>query len=104
VRVSLTVASEPLGDRSPDEALHFIGEQIDPASVTETTIGGYPAVIFDFTGGPWRQRNARILVDDRIYTFVGQPWDADLFPQALADVERLWNMASESIAFFDPWY
>lgn len=92
-----------MGDQTPDQALHFLGEQIDQASITETTIGGHPAVVFDFIGGPWRQRNARILVDDTVYTFVAQPWDAELFPQALADVERLWTMATGTIAFFDPW-
>jgi hypothetical protein len=103
VRVSLTVAGYPLGAISPDEALQPPSEQIDAASVTQTTIGGHPAVLFDFTGGPWRQCNAQILVGDAVYTFVGQPWDAELFPQALPDVERLWTMASETIAFFDLW-
>ena len=41
--------------------------------------------------------------DDVVYTFVGQPWDAEKFPQALPDVERLWEKVSESIAFFDKW-
>ncbi len=68
-----------------------------------TTIAGYPAVVYDFTGGPWRQRNAQIVAGDWVYTFVGQPWDAVEFPEALAGVETLWNAAVESIAFFDKW-
>ena len=103
LRASLAIGSYELGDQSPEKALQPISEQIDPSSVMTTTIGGYPAVIFDFTGGPWRQRNAKILVDDTVYTFVGQPWDAEKFPQALPDVERLWKTVSESIAFFDQW-
>jgi len=61
------------------------------------------AVTYDFVTGPWLQRNATVVVDDRYYTFVIQPWDPNLFPQALPDVERLWNTASQSVAFFDPW-
>jgi hypothetical protein len=103
VRASLAIGSYDLGDQPPEQALQPISEQIDPSSVMTSTIGGYPAVIFDFIGGPWRQRNAQILVGDTVYTFVGQPWDAEKFPQALPDVERLWQMVSESIAFFDQW-
>ena len=103
LHASLAVSSYGLGDQSPEQALKPISEQIDHISVMTTTIGGYPAVIFDFIGGPWRQRNAQILVDDVVYTFVGQPWDAEKFPQALPDVERLWKTVSESIAFFDKW-
>jgi hypothetical protein len=103
LRASLAVSSYGLGEQSPEQALQPISEQIDTISVMTTTIGGYPAVIFDFTGGPWRQRNAQVLVGDTVYTFVGQPWDADKYPQALPDVERLWQTVSESIAFFDKW-
>ena len=104
VRASLTVGGGyPLGDMTPAQVLQPGAENNDPNSVTATTIAGYPAVTYDFVTGPWRQRNAAVVVDDRYYTFVVQPWDAELFPQALPDVERLWQAASESIAFFDPW-
>jgi hypothetical protein len=103
LRASLTVGSYDLGEQSPEEVLQPASEQIDPASVVSATIGGYPATIFDFTGGPWRQRNAIIVAGNTVYTFVAQPWDSVLFPQALPDVERVWQMGSESIAFFDRW-
>jgi len=103
VRTSLAVGSYDLGDQPPEQSLHPISEQIDSASLMTTTIAGYPAVVYDFTGGPWRQHNAQIVVGDIVYTFVGQPWDAEKFPQALPDVERLWETVSESIAFFDKW-
>jgi hypothetical protein len=103
LRASLTVGSYDLGAQSPEQVLRPASEQIDPASVTSATIGGYPATIFDFTGGPWRQRNATIVAGNTVYTFVAQPWDSELFPQALPDVERVWQMANESIAFFDRW-
>lgn len=103
VRASLAVGTNALGDQTPEQALQPISEQIDANSVQTTTIAGHPAVVYDFTGGPWRQRNAQIMVGDWVYTFVAQPWDAVKFPQALADVETLWNAAVESIAFFDKW-
>jgi hypothetical protein len=103
LRASLTVGSYDLGEQSPEQVLQPASEQIDPTSVMSTTIGGYPAVVFDFTGGPWRQRNATIVAGDSVYTFVAQPWDSELFPQALPDVERVWQTVTESIAFFDKW-
>jgi predicted Zn-dependent protease len=89
--------------KRPSRPLQPTSPQIDANSVQTTTIAGYPAVVFDFTGGPWRQRNAQILVGDWVYTFVGQPWDAVELPEALVEVEQLWNAAVESIAFFDKW-
>lgn len=103
VRASLAVGTNALGDQTLEQALQPISPQIDASSVQTTTIAGYPAVVYDFTGGPWRQRNAQIVVGDWVYTFVGQPWDEAKFPQALADVETLWNAAVDSIAFFDKW-
>lgn len=103
VRASFTVGYYQLGEQNPEQLLQPMSDQIDPNSIMTTTINGYPAVVYDFIGGPWRQRNAQIVVDDMVYTFVAQPWDANLFPQALPDVEQVWRMASESIAFFDPW-
>jgi hypothetical protein len=103
VRASLGVGVYALGEQTPEQALQPISEQIDASSVQTTTIAGYPAVVYDFTGGPWRQRNAQIVAGDWVYTFVGQPWDEVKFPEALADVELLWNAAVDSIAFFDKW-
>ena len=88
---------------TPEQALKPPVENSDPNSAVAATIGGYPAVTYDFIAGPWRQRNAAVAVNGRVYTFVAQPWDQELFPQALPDVERLWNTASSSIAFFEPW-
>lgn len=103
VRASLTVGTYDTSGQTLEQLLQPMSDQIDPTSVVSTTIGGHPAVVYDFTGGPWRQRNALIWVDGSIYTFVAQPWDPDRFPQALPDVERIWRTASETIAFFDKW-
>lgn len=104
VRTSLGIGTYYLGEQEPDQALTPISEQIDRDSVQPATIAGQQAVIYDFTGGPWRQRTAQILVDDSVYTLVGQPWDAEQFPQALAETERLWDTVTGSIAFFDKWH
>ncbi|MFN8466850.1 MAG: hypothetical protein U0X20_14955 [Caldilineaceae bacterium] len=103
VRASLSVGTYPLGQMTPEQALQPPVENSDPNSTVPATLGGHPAVTYDFVAGPWRQRNAVVVVDGRVFTFVAQPWDPELFPQALPDVERLWNTASSSIAFFDPW-
>lgn len=103
LRASLSVGMFYLGESDASVYLRPTSEQIDPASVQRTTIAGQPAVVYDFTGGPWRQRNAQIVAGDSIYTFVAQPWDQEMFPQAQADVERLWQAATGSIAFFDRW-
>ncbi len=103
VRASLAVGTYPLGQMTPEQALQPPVENSDPNSAALATLGGHPAVSYDFIAGPWRQRNIIAVVDGRVYTFVAQPWDPELFPQALPDVERLWNTASSLIAFFDPW-
>ena len=102
VRPSLAVAPFAIGGQT-EAALTPISDQIDPASVVSTTIAGNPAVVYDFTGGPWRQRGAQILVGDSIYTIVAQPWDEAKFPQGIADIERLWKSVVDSLAFFTPW-
>jgi hypothetical protein len=103
VRASLAIGTYPLTFETAEQALQPPIENSDPNSATPTTIAGYPAVTYDFIAGPWLQRNAAVVVGDRAYTFVAQPWDSDLFPLALPDVERLWNTASSTIVFFDPW-
>lgn len=103
VRAALSVGTYPLGQMTPEQALQPPVENSDPNSAVEATLGGHPAVAYDFVAGPWRQRNTIVVVDGRVYTFVAQPWDPELFPQALPDVERLWDSASSSIVFFDPW-
>ena len=104
VRAALSVGTYPLGQMTPEQALQPPVENSDPNSAAAASIGGYPAVTYDFIAGPWRQRNAAVVVNGRVYTLVAQPWDRELFPQALPDVERLWNTASTSITFFDPWH
>ncbi len=100
VRTSLTLAGY---DQPPSELQQpVLPEQIDPSTVQTTTIGGGQAVIYDFVGGPWRQRTADILVNNSRYTMVG-PWDAEAFPQGVADAQRLWDTVLKSVVFFEKW-
>lgn len=100
VRTSLTLAGY---DQPPDQLQQpTLPEQIDPSTVQTTTIGGGQAVIYDFIGGPWRQRTADILINGSRYTLVG-PWDAEMFPQGVADAQRLWDTVLNSVVFFEKW-
>ena len=101
VRTSLTLAGydqppSQLQKPAPPEA------NVDLSTVQTTTVGGGPAVIYDFVGAPWRQRTADILANGSRYTMVG-PWDAKMFPQGVADAQRLWDTVIKSIVFFDKW-
>lgn len=102
VRTSIFVAHYDQPPAALEQALTPPTEQIDPASVQQTTIGGAPAILYDFTGGPWRQRTAAIVANGSLYTMVG-PWDAEQFPAGVAEAERLWGAITQSIVFFDKW-
>lgn len=102
VRTSIFVATYDLPDSALAQALTPPTEQIDPASVQSLTIGGAPAILYDFTGGPWRQRTASLVARGSQYTMVG-PWDGQAFPGSEAEAEKLWGTVTSSIAFFDKW-
>lgn len=102
VQTSITVATYDQPPAALEQALTPPTEQIDPASVQSVTIGGAPAILYDFTGGPWRQRTASIVAGTSVYTMVG-PWDAQQFPQSVAEAERLWGTVTGSLTFFDKW-
>lgn len=102
VRTSIYVATYDQPPAALEQALTPPTEQIDPASVQQTTIGGAPAILYDFTGGPWRQRTASLAANGSVYTMVG-PWDAERFPGSEAEAERLWNTVTGSLTFFDKW-
>lgn len=88
---------------SPIELLQERVDSIDPDSIEEIVIGGYPAVIFRNTAGPWASRQAMILVDGFIYTIVAQPAEPVRYPDGIPHLERIWDVVTGSLAFFDPW-
>jgi hypothetical protein len=102
VRTSLTLAGY---DQPPSEAKPPTPPEvnIDPSSVETTTIGGGPAITYDYVGAPWRQHAADILgTNGSRYTMVG-PWDAQVLPEGAADAEKLWETVTGTIVFFEKW-
>ena len=77
-------------------------DEADLSTLVTTTIGGGNAVLYDFIGAPRRQRTGDILFHASRYTIIG-PWDAQVFPQAAADAQRLWDTVTRSIVFFEKW-
>lgn len=102
VQTSITIAGYDQPPTALDQALTPPTEQIDPASVQKTTIGGVRAIIYDFTGGPWRQRTASLAARGSLYTLVG-PYDEQHFPGSTAEAAKLWTTVTGSLTFFDRW-
>lgn len=76
----------------------------DPASVVDMTIGGAPAVVYNNLAGPWRSRNAYIVLpSEDVYTIVSQPDDPILFPEGIPYLNQLFNPVVMSLQFFTPW-
>jgi hypothetical protein len=76
----------------------------DPSSVVDMTIGGAPAVVYTNLAGPWRSRNAYIVLSNGdVYTIVSQPDDPLLFPEGVPYLNKLFNPVVMSLQFFTPW-
>lgn len=105
VRPSVTVGNfGPPGDMTPSELLDQRMEFVQPGSIEETTIGGFPAVTFIDINGAWPSRQAIIVVDaGRAYSVLAQPLDEARFPKAPPYVDLGWETVTKSLAFFDPW-
>jgi len=89
--------------QTPRQVLEPRMAQIDSASVQDATIAGYPAVTFRSLQGPWPSRQAIISVNGDVYTIVGEPWDPERYPNGIPYLDRLWEVVTSSLAFFDPW-
>lgn len=76
---------------------------IDPGSIVETRIGGYPAVVFKDVNGAWPSRQAFVVVNGDAYTILGQPWDPERFPDGIPQLDRVWETTVGNLRFFDPW-
>jgi hypothetical protein len=95
--------SGPANGKTPRQ---FIEERMDPSAsivdVQDVMIGGWPAVTY-VVEEPVRSRQALIVANDRLYTIVNQPYQDLDFADNQANVELVWQVVTESIAFFDPW-
>jgi hypothetical protein len=105
VRPSLAVGNYFSGTGlTPRQILDQRIEFVQPGSVADATMGGYPAVTFVDTNGAWPSRQAIVVVDEgRAYSILAQPVDAQRFPTAPPYVDNLWDTVIASLAFFDPW-
>lgn len=105
VRSSVTVGNFGApGDMTPSELLDQRIDFVQPGSIEETTIGGYPAVTFIDINGAWPSRQAIIVVNaGRAYSVLAQPLDEARFPDAPPYVDLGWETVTGSLAFFDPW-
>ena len=78
-------------------------EFIDAASVQDTSLGGAQAVVFRDPRGPWASRQAMIVYRGFVYTIVAQPWEPERFPSGIEYLDRVWDTATSSVAFFNRW-
>ncbi|MBN2548277.1 MAG: hypothetical protein JXB15_03900, partial [Anaerolineales bacterium] len=69
----------------------------------DVQVGGAPAVIYVDHNGAWPSRQALIISRGWGYTILAQPYGPDQWPAGLEDLERAWDTALDSIAFFTPW-
>ena len=104
VRTTLSFGSWGYSDAvSPVELLSERMDYIEPGSLEEVTLGGYPAAVFIDTNGAWPSRQAIIQVDGYMYTLLVQPLDAVRFPDGVPVAEQAWQTLTDNLAFFDPW-
>jgi hypothetical protein len=91
--------------QSPRDYLSRLPEgYYDPASIADMTIGNSPAVVYTNLAGPWKSRNAFIVLPGGgVYTIVSQPDDFGLFPEGVPYLNRLFNSVEGSLQFFTPW-
>jgi hypothetical protein len=105
VRPSVAVGFyTPPGDLTARQIAEQRQEFIQPGSLEDATIGGYPAASFIDINGAWPSRQAIVVVDPgRAYSVLAQPLDEARFPEAPPYVEEGWETVTGSLAFFDPW-
>jgi hypothetical protein len=76
--------------------------QIDVAGATETTLGGYPAIVWT-EGEPVGSRQGIIVANGTMYTIIDQPYNDPRRPGGQENVELVWNVVTQSLAFFTAW-
>ncbi len=75
----------PPAGLTPREILEGRIQFVQPGSIEDATIGGYPAVTFIDVNGAWPSRQAIVVVDqNRAYTVLAQPLDEARFPDCPA--------------------
>ena len=88
---------------APSELLDERMQFIQPGTLEEISLGGYPAATFIDTNGAWPSRQAIVLVDGDVYTILVQPEDPTRFPEGVPIARQAWQTIRDHLAFFDPW-
>ncbi len=104
VRTSITVGTfGRFIDSTPRDVISSRLDLIDASSIMDTTLGGYPAVVYRNPQGPWAARNAVIvLADGSVYTIVAQPLEPERWPAGIEFFDRMWNTVTTTLQFFTP--
>ncbi len=73
------------------------------ATLTETTVSGYPAVFWERPQEEVPTRSAIIVANGHQYSLVVRPVDPVKYPEAIESAELVWNTFIDSFVFFEPW-
>lgn len=105
VRARFVIAlHQPAGDQTLDQHMQlFIDAGIDPATIEEAEIAGYPALTYIDARGPLTSLSGFVLTDDYLYSLVANPYDPAVYPEQSAAIDAMWGTALDTLAFFDPW-
>jgi hypothetical protein len=75
----------------------------DYYEIQEGVIGDQPALMYlDDTSFPGPNLTGQVLANGLVYTVWARPYNPERFPQAVADLDRIWETAVGSMAFFSP--
>lgn len=73
--------------------------------IQETVIGGRPALMYlDTSTFPGPVLTGHVLANGLVYTIWASPYNLDRYPQTVAALDRIWEMAAGSMAFFSPFW
>lgn len=103
LRVALQVIVTPAEGRTLDAIQAQQEEQYGSLSIewAAITIDGQPALVSETLPGRFSNRQAFIVVNDRIYNLIVSPYD-ELLPDLLESGDTIWNSAINSLTFFPP--
>ncbi len=72
-------------------------------SVQEITIDGQPAITFlDEATVPGPVYTGRVIKNGLVYSIWVSPYDPERYPEAVNDLDRIWQTVTDSLRFFSP--
>lgn len=100
IRPNVMITATDANERTLQDIVSQFQEGNAGLQVTQTTIGGQPAVVIEGLPGRNENRQAFILVEGTLYQIIAQPFNADL-RESIA-TEALWSTTLESLTFIPP--